>query len=282
MADETTPSTVTPVTETNAGPPETTAQQTESTAQPAETQVPNDAQAPAESQPPPDAPPAATDTPPATTQASAEVQVGDTGSSPTATAPNEPEPAAAPTVAEARESRIQFLSAVVRLCTEGYAIAENSGKLTDAVTELQSALKESAGEQNAPLLMAILGKIRELPIPTDLTSWTTLASEVYALWRQSFALSSDQEMNQLLHALGDSIESARIVGELALRSDKQGWKALTPAQFDAIVDGHQSKELQAIGVKPQSIIPLINAVSEAKRFLAAKVEHERVAVAASA
>jgi hypothetical protein len=270
-AAATTPPDSTPA---EASPPATTAppEATGSTpiaAQPAATQAPVDA-APAES-----AQPAKSDAPPA------------------AAASNEPTPAAEPAPATLRTARFEFLQAAIQHGVQGHAVAASTpaaGRVA-ALSEHADIAKRELGALGSAdwvtLMLQLLDKIRSVPVPTQeqITGWINLAGEVFSLWRQFFSHAKpvDQELNDALHNLGNSIEGNKILGALAQRADATGKAGnLDLTTFERILDGHQDKELAAIGVKPLTILPLVNAISHSKAMLAAKAEHEKVCATASA
>lgn len=104
------------------------------------------------------------------------------------------------------------------------------------------------------------------PAPQNLTGWIVLAAAVLALWRHYFGQvkPADQALAHTLAQVQQSMAGTHILGRLA----EQAPEELTEAAFDAILDGHQSKELARLGVRPYDVIPLVIAIRAAGTLLA--------------
>jgi hypothetical protein len=174
--------------------------------------------------------------------------------------------------ADHRASRVQTLRSLVA------AVLTRPQPVRHVVLE---TVPISEIDPQLPRLVELLARLRELPAEvTDLEGYKRVASDVHALWRFVFASTppADQGMNQTLHALESSIAGMHILGTLAMRAVANSHSEspeMGPAQFDAIVDGHQTAELAKAGAAtPHDLIPLVNAICDARRLLPARPDYQ--------
>lgn len=214
------------------------------------------------------------------------ITAGDLGTLPPDLVGNEPEPAAVAEeggdvlgldFATLRERRVRLLRLMVADCTIGVTQTPESLR-----SVIEGRLQVDLPELN--LILTRLEALRATPVPADtLDGWQRLATNVHALWRQYFAVATpiDQQQNELLHNLGNSIAAPAILGSLALRAHVANYGELNAKSLETIIDGSQTKELSAAGVDPGAVLDLVNAVSHANSLLVAVASIARPAAPAS-
>ncbi len=212
---------------------------------------------------------------------------------PPAAPPPTDEPAAAPepTAASLRDARFTFLRAVMVHQTLDHALACTDTSDKTALSEHRELARvKLAAQYSSPewvqLMLNLLGAVRTVQLPTaENPNWPTLGRAVFDVWRTYFAAVKpvDQELAEALHNLGNSIDTCNILGGLAQRAEQQGWAGqLDNAKFETVLDGHQSSELEKLGIKPLAVLPLVNAIGHARAMLAARAEHLKVSADTSA
>lgn len=195
-------------------------------------------------------------------------------------APPADAPPPGPTAEQLRGDRIDFLNRIVEMSTLGRerAIAERG---VEGIVEHRGKLRQILANriespENVQLVINMLLELPSFPIPKEIDAdWITLARRVFDIWRLFFGVAkpADQVMNDMLHSLGNSIETGKTLGKLARSAESTRFAGhLTEHAFESILDGHQSKELQKAGVAPNDIIALVDAISVARAMMAAAAE----------
>jgi hypothetical protein len=243
--------------------------------------------------------PVVTQTPPEPAAEPAEPTIDDTaavGDEPGPSIPA-PEPIAAPEASidmgapvpppeNLRDQRIEIVRTMV---TDACAPGFSSATLGILVASIWSPNEPPAGY--AEQVGHILGRLRTIPVPEtgNPAGWVRVAEEIVRLWRAAFAplTPADQNMNGLLHNLANSLAIPHVLGRLAQRAaiEKVGI-TVTEETLGKIIDGSQTRELEAAGVGLVNVLPVLNAVLHARVGLKLLADQQelvnRVAPAAAA